>query len=387
MQRQRHSPEHEGVLSMAISDGPKEPSRPTMKRLFAVSGNLCAFPKCSTPLVDPLSGSIVGEICHIKGDKPGAARYDSAQTNEQRHGFDNLILLCNVHHKIVDDDDTAYTVERLCQMKHHHESRHVGTSPVDEATADRFITVAISNSTVQGSVIASHGQTGGQTAHTIHNHYGSTAKEDAIQLEGKLDMASDLERTNAIGCPGMRLTLICRSSRPAKIQSAHLLIDDVDVMGGFQQGFGADFQYTPLEGSTQTMDVTLIPLSRPNSQEGYILNRDDVVRFFYPLPMPSTTLALRAKPENLSIVVEFFDDSEQVVISGQPIKDTLQGVYHVYHKRPGHLNLPVTIGVRVKSTTQPGPEMADLIGKVNQNYIPGVKPDSPMPDKPGAENT
>lgn len=191
---------------MASNDGPKEPSRPTVKRLFALSGNSCAFPKCSTPLVDPKSGSIVGEICHIKGEKPGAARYDGAQTPEQRHGFNNLILLCNVHHKIVDDDDTAYTVDRLLQMKMQQESRHTGPSPVDEATAERFITMAITNCTVRGSVIASNGQTGGQTAHTIHNYYGSPTAEQAVQLEAKLDMASDLQLLGAIGCAGMRLT-------------------------------------------------------------------------------------------------------------------------------------------------------------------------------------
>ncbi|MEK6642434.1 MAG: hypothetical protein AABZ08_00875 [Planctomycetota bacterium] len=340
-----------------------------------MSGNLCAFPECSTPLVDPKSGSIVGEICHIKGDKPGAARYDAAQTNEQRHGFDNLLLLCNVHHKIVDDDHTGYTADRLLQVKQQHESRHTGLSPLDEATAERFITVAISNCAMQGSVIASHGQMGGQTAHTIHNHYGSPTIEEAVHLEAKLDMASDLQLIGAIGCPGMRLTVICRSSRPAKIRSARLLIDDVDVVGRLEQGFGADFGHTPLEGSTQTMDVTLIPLSRPNSQKGYILNRDDVARFFYPLPMPPTMLALRTKPENLSIAVEFFDESEHVVLAGQPIKDTLEGVFHMYQKKPGYLKVPITIGVRVKSMSPPGPEMADLQGKVNPNYILFAKPD------------
>src|SRR5258708_2257710 len=131
---------------MSSSNGPKEPSRPAVKRLFAVSGNRCAFPKCSTPLVDPKSESILGEICHIKGERPGAARYDASQDNELRHGFENLILLCNVHHKIVDDDDTAYTVDRLLQMKRQHESRHACPIPVDEATAERFVTVAITNS-------------------------------------------------------------------------------------------------------------------------------------------------------------------------------------------------------------------------------------------------
>lgn len=370
---------------MATSDGPKEPSRPTTKRLFAVSGNLCAFPKCSTPLIDPQSGSVVGEMCHIKGEKPGAARYDSTQTNEQRHHFDNLILLCNVHHKIVDDDEVAYTVERLLRMKQDHEDRHVATTPVNEATAERFVSVAISNSTVHGPVITSHAQVGGQTAHTIHNHYGPPPADESLRLEGKLDMASDLELLNAIGCPGMRFSVINRGSRPAKIQSAHLLIDGVDVMGGLQQGFGGGFAYTPLEGSTQTMDISLIPLSRPNAQEGYVLNRDDVVRFFYPLPMPSTMLALQAKPEDLSIAVKFFDDSEQVLLTGQPIKDVLESVFNFYRSRPSHLNVPITVAVRVKSTTPPSPETAGLIGKVNQNYIPVVKPTSANPQQPSGE--
>ena len=360
---------------MSSNVGPKCPSRPTVKRLFAVSGNLCAFPKCSTPLVDPKSGSIIGEICHIRGEKFGAARYDATQTTEQRQGFENLILLCNVHHKIVDDDDTAYSVERLLQMKQQHEIQHDDPASVDEATSERFITVAITNSTVEGSVITSHGQIGGQTAHTIHNYYGTPATEEAVQLEAKLDMTCELQLISAMGCPGMRLTVICRGSRPAKIQSAHLLIDDVDVMGGFQQGFDADFGYTPLKGSTQTMDVTLIPLSSPNSQDGYILNRDDVARFFCPLPMPSTTLAFRAKPENLSITVRFFDDTEQVILMGQPIRDSMESIFSIYQKRPGHLNVPITMSVRVKSTRPPGPEMAELIGKVNPNYVPIAKPE------------
>jgi hypothetical protein len=103
---------------MATNAGPKEPSRPTVKRLFALSGNRCAFPRCSTPLVDPQSGSIVGEVCHIKGEKPGAARYDPNQSNEERHGFDNLILLCNVHHKVADDDEAVYTVNDPAQGGH-----------------------------------------------------------------------------------------------------------------------------------------------------------------------------------------------------------------------------------------------------------------------------
>jgi len=83
-------------------------------------------------------------------------------------------------------------------------------------------------------------QTGGQTAHTIYNSYGTPPTDEPVRLEGKLDTAVGLEIVNAVGCPGMQLTVVCRSNRQAKIHSAHLYVEGVDVMGGMQAGFGAD---------------------------------------------------------------------------------------------------------------------------------------------------
>lgn len=361
---------------MASTDGPKSPSRPTVKRLFAVSRNLCAFPKCSATLIDPLSGSVVGEICHIKGAKPDSARYDTSQTDEERHHFDNLVLLCNIHHKIIDDDEKSYTADRLIEMKQLHEASNAEFTPVDDASVEHFINVAIHKSTIQGSVISSHGQTGGQTAHSINNYYNTPTENPPIQLNAKLDHAGDLKTLRTYGCPGMRLTVICISSRPAMIQSAHLQINDVDVMDGFRQGFGADFGYTPLAGSTQTMDVKLIPMNTPNSEEGYILNQGEVARFFYPFPIPPTTLALSTSPANLSMRVCLFDDSERVLLTGQKIKSILQGVFNIHQNRLGQFIGPINIGVKVKSTRPPGPEMGDLIGKVNTKTIPFDTPDA-----------
>src|SRR6185437_2919073 len=119
-----------------MSDGasPKSPSRPTQKRLFALSGNRCAFPDCPTPLTDRTpTGSVVGEVCHIKGEKPTAPRYDKNQSDEARHGFENLILLCNVHHKIVDDNVEEYSVDALTAMKERHETKLDGKESVDDA--------------------------------------------------------------------------------------------------------------------------------------------------------------------------------------------------------------------------------------------------------------
>ena len=71
---------------------PTEPSLPTKKRLFALSSNRCAFPRCTQTLVD--GDTVVWKICHIKGARAGSARYDRDQSAAERHGFDNLMLMC-----------------------------------------------------------------------------------------------------------------------------------------------------------------------------------------------------------------------------------------------------------------------------------------------------
>lgn len=111
----------------------KGPRNKTLKRLFAVSGNRCAFPNCENTIVDPTSGTVVGVICHIKAQSPDGPRYDPSQTDEERHGFDNLLLMCPIHHRIIDSDPESYTVPRLKEIKAKHEALHTGgTEPSDD---------------------------------------------------------------------------------------------------------------------------------------------------------------------------------------------------------------------------------------------------------------
>lgn len=53
----------------------KSPRQKAIKRLFALSGNCCSFPKCNISLVDEESEIVTGEICNIKGNKPDSHRY------------------------------------------------------------------------------------------------------------------------------------------------------------------------------------------------------------------------------------------------------------------------------------------------------------------------
>lgn len=96
-----------------------EPTRITVKKLFALSGNRCAFPDCPLPIVEA-SGTVTGIVCHIRARKRGGPRFDRKQSEEQRHAFDNLILLCARHSKVIDTEPAFYTVEKLTKIKAAH---------------------------------------------------------------------------------------------------------------------------------------------------------------------------------------------------------------------------------------------------------------------------
>jgi len=65
--------------------------------------------------------SVVGEECHIISSRPNGPRHDASYPQEKLDTYENLILLCRVHHKMIDDQDESYTVDILRQMKTNHE--------------------------------------------------------------------------------------------------------------------------------------------------------------------------------------------------------------------------------------------------------------------------
>src|SRR5258708_34286141 len=110
--------------------GASGPSISDIKMLFARSGNRCAFPKCRAPMA--VNETLTGEVCHIRGARPGSARYDPGQTDVERHAYANPVLMCPTHHTVIDDDQEAYAGERLCKIKAAHEAQ---SAPIPDAEA------------------------------------------------------------------------------------------------------------------------------------------------------------------------------------------------------------------------------------------------------------
>lgn len=119
--------------------GRSGPSRKTRHAAIALSGNQCAFPGCNTPFYDPAAGVILGEIAHICAQSPGGPRFDPRLTENEVHSASNLMVLCAVHHKLVDDQPDVYTADVLRRMKADHEAGSGETSEnVIRAALDRI---------------------------------------------------------------------------------------------------------------------------------------------------------------------------------------------------------------------------------------------------------
>ena len=94
----------------------------TRKLLWGRSGNRCAY--CRQELVMPGktdNDSIVGDECHIIAKRETGPRNNSSVSDEEVDSYNNLILLCKTHHKMVDDQPIEYSIQVLRKMKQSHE--------------------------------------------------------------------------------------------------------------------------------------------------------------------------------------------------------------------------------------------------------------------------
>lgn len=93
------------------------------KILWGKSGNKCAM--CKHTLVfegtEQDSESIVGEECHIISGAKNGPRSDPQFPREKVDDVSNLVLLCRIHHKQIDDQVETFTPEILRTIKSNHE--------------------------------------------------------------------------------------------------------------------------------------------------------------------------------------------------------------------------------------------------------------------------
>jgi len=222
-----------------------EPLLSTLKRLFALSGNRCAFPQCGLPIVEE-SGVVTGIVCHIKARSKGGPRYDAKQTPEERHGYANLIMMCARHSKLIDSDPKTHTVEVLRQMKEAQEK----TGSIELSQADAQKTEALLRD-YRAIYITAGG-------HVMLNSPGSIqaanvtirqpkCKPRFLPVEGSL--GSDLVRRNYVK------HLIDRYNEFASKQRGRTSFSFAAIYGIIKKQFKADWERIPLARFDELLEL------------------------------------------------------------------------------------------------------------------------------------
>jgi hypothetical protein len=112
--------------------------------LVLMSQGTCYYPKCGEPLVrlDGESPVVNFEIAHIRAARPGGPRYDSSMTDAERDAFPNLVLLCLVHHKVVDKiRPNDFPTSTLLKWKQAHSVGLADLQGLSRVTADGLQTL------------------------------------------------------------------------------------------------------------------------------------------------------------------------------------------------------------------------------------------------------
>jgi hypothetical protein len=94
-------------------------SKTTRQRLYATFAGGCAFPDCPYQHQLP-DGVTILEIAHIRAANPGGPRFSPPANEELANDDSNLILLCPVHHRLVDENPSDYSAETLFRIRESH---------------------------------------------------------------------------------------------------------------------------------------------------------------------------------------------------------------------------------------------------------------------------
>ena len=162
---------------MSISDK-------TRKILWAHSGNQCA--SCKREIVVDATphddDSVVAEECHIISAHKQGPRYDPTYPKEKLDSYENLILLCCVHHKMVDDQQDMYATDILRQMKSNHEVS------VEEKLKGKQSTRPARVRRLKHSAHLHRLTTGKQVLDVMGNAYAGSLNHDELRNQEEVDL-------------------------------------------------------------------------------------------------------------------------------------------------------------------------------------------------------
>lgn len=198
-----------------------------------MAGNVCSYPGCQVHThgakADGIGSYTVGIACHIKAASPEGPRYDPSQTKDERRHINNGIWMCANHARMIDADDSPYTVETLREWKRAAEER--SNSMVNER--------AYSEAEVQSEALKQSADMVGRIFNPGSGDIGSVVSKVISGFESKLE---DLDprfkvEINAVG--GRVHHLISPKAPDASFQ---VVVTGTDEIPNFREAERALFE-------------------------------------------------------------------------------------------------------------------------------------------------
>ena len=93
------------------------------KRLWGKAAGRCTYPTCDVdclPFLDQVSPTVIGEMAHVIARSVDGPRGGSSGGDDS---YSNLILLCPIHHTLVDKAPEKFPATKLLEWKANHEGR------------------------------------------------------------------------------------------------------------------------------------------------------------------------------------------------------------------------------------------------------------------------
>lgn len=218
-------------------------SNQTRRILWRRSGDRCAV--CQRRLVmhasEPYFESAIGSECHIVAPEPDSPRGSFPLTVEERDDYSNLILLCKVHHQLIDAQPHTYPVDKLREIKRRH-----------EASIRRALKLKQPKAEQAPSLVLYRIETGTQLISLLHGSHASRFHHDNLDSDrtelahnflqntqeylNRWDAIANLEKEiaqstldRAIYTLEAHGLLVYASQRQEQHQTENLVIDDWQV--------------------------------------------------------------------------------------------------------------------------------------------------------------
>lgn len=114
------------LIAYKVTNISREIKPSTERMLWGVSAGVCEFGGCTNKLFShhvTKENVNLSEKAHIYAFSAGGKRPSLLRFTSKINDIDNLMLVCERCHKLIDSEDTEYSAEQLMAMKKEHEDR------------------------------------------------------------------------------------------------------------------------------------------------------------------------------------------------------------------------------------------------------------------------